>query len=263
MDSIKNKLFDYEVNPPAGSWDKIAAVLDTESLTDRYPAILHEMEVNPAPHNWEKINQALQGETIEKTETVIPKTRRSIPIWRYAAAAAILAAISITLLKWGGSQSKPENLEALKTVEQLPSDLAKNSTPAIVQSPEPVAVNPVPAESEVPKKLIAQNNRTNKTVQPTDNNKQRSISTALYTYEDVVPSVADRYVMLLTPDGNFIRMSKKWSNMICCVSGEEQDEDCKDQLKKWQEKLAQSSMTSGNFMDILDLVSSLNESSEL
>ena len=42
----------------------------------------------------------------------------------------------------------------------------------------------------------------------------------------------------MTPDGNIIRMSKKWSGLVCCVSGEEQDEDCKNQIKKWQKKIA-------------------------
>ena len=77
--------------------------------------------------------------------------------------------------------------------------------------------------------------------------------------------LTDRYIMLMTPDGNIIRMSKKWSDLVCCVSGEEQDADCKDQLKKWQEKMAASSLapSPGNFMDILSLVNSLDENNEL
>ncbi len=35
-------------------------------------------------------------------------------------------------------------------------------------------------------------------------------------------------------------MSKKLGNIVCCVAGEEQDDECKDQLKKWQEKIAAS-----------------------
>ncbi len=82
----------------------------------------------------------------------------------------------------------------------------------------------------------------------------------VYAYNELSPTnIADRYVMLMTPNG-IVRMSKKLGNLVCCVSGQEQDEDCKDQLKKWQEKIACSPVapSPGNFMDILSLVSSLN-----
>jgi len=88
---------------------------------------------------------------------------------------------------------------------------------------------------------------------------------AIYTYNDHVPKIADRYITLLTPDGSFIRMAKRWGNLLCCVAGEEQDADCKNQLKAWQDKLAESSVLSapGNFMDIVTLVNSLNDDTQL
>ena len=91
------------------------------------------------------------------------------------------------------------------------------------------------------------------------------LSQSIYAYADHIPKLSDRYIMLMTPDGNIIRMSKKWSDLLCCVSGEEQDADCKNQLKKWQEKIATSSLapSPGNFMDILGLVNSLNENNGL
>ena len=93
----------------------------------------------------------------------------------------------------------------------------------------------------------------------------RSRDNDIYSDEDSVSAIAGRYIMLMTPEGNIIRMSKKWSDLVCCVSGEEQDEDCKLQIKKWQKKLATSPInpTPGNFMDILELVNSLDEGVEL
>jgi hypothetical protein len=84
---------------------------------------------------------------------------------------------------------------------------------------------------------------------------------AVYAYEDYVPDLADRYVMLMTPEGSIIRMSKKLGDLICCVSGEEQGDGCKDQLKKWQEQMAMSSLapSPANFLDILSLVNSLDD----
>ena len=62
----------------------------------------------------------------------------------------------------------------------------------------------------------------------------------------------------MTPDGGIVRMSKKWGDLVCCVSGQDSDENCKDQIKKWQEKLACAPVANGNFMDILSLVNTLN-----
>ena len=50
-------------------------------------------------------------------------------------------------------------------------------------------------------------------------------------------NLASRYITLMTPEGNIIRMSKKLTDMVCCVSGEDENEECKDQMKKWREKI--------------------------
>ena len=75
--------------------------------------------------------------------------------------------------------------------------------------------------------------------------------------------MAARYAMLMTPDGNFIRISKKLGDLVCCVSGEEQDDECTDQLKKWRKKIANAPVapSPGNFMDILDMLHTLKDGS--
>ena len=81
----------------------------------------------------------------------------------------------------------------------------------------------------------------------------------VFINESNTDDVSDRYIMLMTPDGNFIRMSKKWADLACCVSGEDQDSGCKDQLQRWREKIACAPVapSPGNFMDILNLISIL------
>ena len=73
--------------------------------------------------------------------------------------------------------------------------------------------------------------------------------------------ITNRYILLMTPDGNIIRMSKKLRELVCCVSGEDQDKDCTDQMKKWRENIGNPSSThsSSNFIDVLDLVKSMQE----
>src|SRR5690606_8024204 len=70
--------------------------------------------------------------------------------------------------------------------------------------------------------------------------------------------VSNRYIMLMTPEGNIIRMSRKLGDLVCCVSGEEQDDDCIEQMKKWREQLASPNHghAAGSFMDILGLLKS-------
>ena len=74
-------------------------------------------------------------------------------------------------------------------------------------------------------------------------------------------NLANRYITLMTPEGNIIRMSKKFTDMVCCVSGEDQDEACKDQMKKWREKIICSPAchSAGSFMNMLDLVEALQD----
>ena len=65
----------------------------------------------------------------------------------------------------------------------------------------------------------------------------------------------------MTPEGNIIRISKKLSDIVGCVSGAEQDKECLDQLKIWQQKMAnpKSTHSSANFMEILNLANSLQD----
>jgi hypothetical protein len=73
--------------------------------------------------------------------------------------------------------------------------------------------------------------------------------------------LSSRYITLMSPEGNIIRISKKLTDMACCVSGEDENNECKDQMKKWREKIICSPTchSSGSFMDILGLVDALQD----
>ena len=73
-------------------------------------------------------------------------------------------------------------------------------------------------------------------------------------------NVAARYIAVMTPDCNVVRVSKKLDHLVCCVAGDDPGTVCKDQLQRWREKMACSPIAaSGNFMDIVSLVNSLQE----
>ncbi len=259
MSSLQDKLLNCEVPPPSGVWDKIAAALD-EPVDEKqdYANRLYELEMTPPKASWGKIEAALDAD-VKYTAPV-----RKIPFLRYAAAAVLIGAIAIGVFKWT-SPAKNEGIANNTTVAQKTS-VPVSTTPATAITDGTTKENDSAKEHTQDnyvaldrigkinmKKALAMSHYTGSS----DENTGRPV----YAYEDYVPDLADRYVMLMTPEGSIIRMSKKLGDLICCVSGEEQDNDCKDQLKKWQEKLATSSLapSPGNFLDILSLVNSLND----
>ena len=262
MSGLKHKMMNYEVVPPAEVWDKIASSLDESGLDNAFPAKLHDMQVNPPAAAWINIEAALTG----AEAPVIPLKKSTSPFIRYAAAAILIGIIATAVFKYAGrASSETDNTGIVK---------AKPAEAGIIPSKPAEKNNPATTTEVIPenKSLIAQ------AEQPATVREQRGIHRAaavtnypsseasdyagnpLYAYADYTTTdMADRYIMLMTPEGNIIRMSKKLGNMVCCVSGEEQDADCKSQIKKWQEKLAASPAAPGNFLDIVNLVNSLDD----
>lgn len=280
------KLQNTQVTPPARIWQNIAVTLDESELVNDYSSRLHDIEAIPPAGAWNKIKTTLDTEH----EAAVPERRRLSPLLRYAAAAAIIGAVA-----FGASQlftGKKNETEVVKIAEP-----AKN-----IIAPVPNEINTIPdnnlniaeeardqAALEASKQTYAKldvsvaNRIKKQTVnffsQAVDLTSAFTELTPQDTYremhssETTEPALAhydkkeglnNRYIMLMTPDGNIIRMSKKLGGILCCVSGEEQDEGCKDQLKKWREKIAgSSSSSSGSFLDVLNMVSSLQENHQL
>ena len=273
MSSLRDKIYNYEEIPPAGTWDKIAIDLDEAELVKKFPDRLYNMEATPPVHIWDTVNAALNSQN----EPAIPIFKRIRPFVRYAAAAIFIGAVAFGIIKLTAGSGDTLNITVQSAGTKDSSESGKIEPAVIedIQATAKSAVDEGDAALEQSKKMVARLDRSVKTISTKLNagssqyryadNLDKELTQSIYAYEDHVPNLADRYVMLMTPDGNIIRMSKKWSELLCCVSGEEQDADCKDQLKKWQQKMASSSLapSPGNFMDILGLVNSLNEGSEL
>jgi hypothetical protein len=268
----KNRIYNYEVKPSAKAWEKITSALDDSCLSDQFPALLHDMAVAPPGSAWEKISAQLNEDIPARA------IYRRIPSFvRYAAAAA-----AIVLIAFGGIQFL-KNHNSIKT-ESPPVtkiDTPLNNTDKEIQSlqtEQDILDNLALEES---KKTMAtldvEVNRNRMTayqnyINPIETEMETFAVTPQDTYRDLdyadmmeplqaasySDNMAKRYIMLITPDGNIIRMSKKLGDLVCCVSGEEQDDECKSQLDKWRSKILSAQIhSSGNFMDILNLVNSL------
>jgi hypothetical protein len=272
--ALASRIQKIEVAPPPQAWQQIAATLGETALSSK----LYNIEATPPAQVWNKIKTTLDAEH----EAVIPDRRRLSPLLRYAAAAILIGAIAFGSVKIFTSQksggeivdiTRPAGINTPTPVktEQPTNNNNENLPPAADKTTDLVAV--VETKSSASRSEAASPRRIHPKAAEflTDpvgltkisqrSNPQETYRPLAYTkLEPSYTSIANRYIVLMTPDGNIIRMSKKLGPMLCCVSGEEQDEDCKDKLKKWREKLAASPASgSGSFLDVMTILNSLQE----
>ena len=288
-DTFTTTLQNAVANPPASAWASIAASLEELELSNQYPATLANMEVTPPATAWEKISQSLHTEE----ETVVKEQRKILPVLRYAAAAVFVGFVAFGAVKL--LNNKKENNDLAGTTE-IPGkqnmDGPLNNDPAITTDRATEEI--VQSQDAIDAAALEESKGTFASLDMSDRQKMKKISQDLFLeeaspvasnadiiipetiYQDLnctdvtVPAytantaidIASRYSLLMTADGHIVRVSKKLSGLICCVSGEEQDEDCKNQLNQWKKKIADSPVapSPGNFMDILSLLQTLKDS---
>ena len=266
------QLREMEVTPPVNCWKNILTQLDLEMTADDMAAKLYAAEAAPPAAAWEKIRANLDA------EISIPERRRIAPVVRYAAAAALVGFLAFGAIRlFDRDTIAPDTAAANKKVETTTSvfPVTDNELPV-----NEANVKVIPADDEEARSDAALE-ASKKTFAKLDVPSRKRVAVASqFSFSNFIPSeelsehgssgyeealsaepdFANRYIVLMTPDGHFIRMSKKLSDLVCCVSGEEEDEDCKLQMKKWRKQLAGSGASHpGNFMDILNLVGSLRD----
>ena len=294
----QHKMYDYEVAPPHGVWEKIAAELDESELSQRFPSLLYHSETAPPVQVWQKIASALDEPVLindysaklagievappatawnkiqtSLSEATTAPVRRINPWIKYAA-----AAVFIGFMAWGGlrflGNGKKGNEIANDNTTQPAQDPNTANTSSISFQDNGIAVADMNASLEEARNDAALE-ASKKTYAKLDvGARKNKVQNAAGFYfvptqtrgiefdeiEEPLDNISSRYIVLMTPDGNIVRMSKKLRDLVCCVSGEAVDQDCVDQMKKWREKIASPSTHSpGNFLDILSLVSSLQE----
>lgn len=272
--TVQNKILNYEVAPPAGVWKKIEEALDESELANEFPTTLYGAEVIPPVSAWIKIANSLDADH----ETAIPKHRRIAPLLKYAAAAVVIG-----LLAWGGIQvlnNRSGNKEVAKQeVQQSEKNNPESLTDQNNNTPDEniaSADNNIPSEEARNDAALEASKKTFAKLDMPVKSRIKEIASGYYFASSVgvenIPGIipddeigtddlANRYITLMTPEGNIIRMSKKLTDMACCVSGEDENDGCKDQMKKWREKIICSPTchSTGSFMDMLGLIDALQE----
>lgn len=284
--TLRDILTPHEVTPPPAAWERIAAELDQWSALAPAGRLLQEAEEPPPPAAWLAIREELENQALGRqlsqleitppaeiwssVEQELAPAERKRPLqtwWRYAAAAVVTG-----LLVWTGfrlfseNKEQPGSITATQTIKdtgsvQLTDQQARENLAAIIRSTRPPADAPEEVRSA---KALEASKKTVARIEPAQ--LQRKLkNTAAFRFELPAPppviDTRERYVVLLTPQGNMIRMSKKLKDMLCCLAGQDGDPACQEQVRKWQDKLinAPGSHAPGNFADLLDMLNALDE----
>lgn len=268
-----NTLRELSVSVPAHCWEEINYQLDETALHGKVAEKLYAAEVYPPVTAWQAI-----GKSLDHAKEAAPAiTRQRSPFWKYAAAALLIGFMGYAawqLFPSGKQQEDDPTARSLIHEMEATSHTQAGIDAALLHEETP------PADNTSEERNDAALEASKQSFARLDLNPTQKASLAAFSYQDYmnpdeltehghlgfaeaiapVNSKDDRYIVLMTPDGHFIRMSKKLSNLVCCVAGEEADKNCETQLEKWRKQIACSDASHpGNFMDILSLVNALQE----
>lgn len=225
--TIAAKLNNITATPPPKVWNNIYKALDEQAALDTLQKKLINLQATPPAAAWSNIEKTLAGK-VQKAAPVIPFSR-NYGWLKYVAAACFVAVIGITAL-FIFKEDAPNGAHTAQTTNvNTKTPLVQNNKFATPQTPSAEQQSLAGIRTKLGNAYTASNER-NKELQ-------------------------NRYILLMTQDGNIVRMSKKVSNMADCIAGE--DHSCDDQISKWQKEMATSTSTSApaNFLDILDMTS--------
>lgn len=251
---FQHKLFNYEVPPPEGAWNKIAASLDGNvSLT--LAEKLYQYEEEPSSLVWQNISSQLDNSASKQAKVVPFYVRYRRPL-KYSSAVAIfifLAMItSLFISKKTESEVSPQGISN----STLQNDTSKLS-PDVSRENNSVARL---SEKNKPEHLIARSKVSRIRQEEYQSSSASSFESFLPQQaeknEIVSSSISsDKYMMYSDGDGNVVRLPKKIFNAFACPT---EDIMCKQKLQQLKEKFAASAMTA-DFTGVLQILKSLQE----
>ncbi len=272
-DSFPNTLKNIEVAPPQNAWASIAASLNaSETSSSPYAEKLKNAEVAAPSQIWDKIKDAL-----EVGDKAVPaKTLPFISVLKYAAAAILVGALVFTGIRMMNNEKGNKDSLAIRKIDTSvatntiaatsPSNENKNETASNTNEENTVSV----AEEKRNEEALEASKHTYAKFETPSLNRLKEIASAYHftssvdasNYPDAIESAQNinRYITVMSPDCSPVRMSKKFEDISCCISGESVDKNCILQVDKWRKQAAAASaMRPANFMGIMDMIDALDK----
>ncbi|TXH22380.1 MAG: hypothetical protein E6Q95_02330 [Chitinophagaceae bacterium] len=249
LDHTTSSLQNIEVTPPAHLWDQIQQKLDQSDEYIKVAATLQHIEIAPPAQVWNQIQATLDETKENKKESgakIISINSAPNNNWKkYIAIAASIAFIAFLGIRL--SDFDNENTNSLASTEIKSNTTESTDTKNTSTQQESIA-------------NVLENNTPafNPSISPNDKdltknkNTASDISTAKNNEEKPITSRKNDYLVLMTNDGEIVRLSKKAGNMARCISGEHADGECNEKLKEIQKEVSSKTILSGP-LDILSL----------
>jgi hypothetical protein len=227
-EQLAEKLYNTEVTPPPMVWDSITKELDDQKALDIIEKKLSNIQITPPNAAWVNIIKELEGKKREPA-LVVPMNHGWL---KYAAAACFIAIVSISAFFILTDSNSNTSYTADNNIKSNATPNVKNALQAGTQQ-----ANAGSSQQQALKGI------------------RTKLGNAYSASNERNSDLQNRYIILMTQDGNIVRMSKKVSTMADCIAGE--DHSCDDQISKWQKEMASSNAASSpdNFLDILDMAS--------
>lgn len=248
---VSQKLHDLQVTPPAIAWNKISEELDDQQSFDIIARKLTAVSVDPPEGIWHKIEANLEDAapvSRRKEARVIPLGRR---IRKYATAAAVLGVIAVSVILMVQRSSRDAQQMQARIDETKPAEVIASTTPAGEVKQNNIIKNNALAKADedplTPSTLAA--------ITPAVDVVTTSNGNAYTTTVEKNHEVDGRYIVLMTEEGNVVRMSKKVSSMADCIAGEDHSSECNNKIEAWQKEVATMPVLASpdNILGLLEL----------
>jgi len=280
---IRNKMYNFEIDPPADSWNLIAAALDTIEADKRVSEKMSGLLVPPPAETWENIRQQLESPFIEPIQKVRYFTFRRL------AAAAIFIGLIVTAVVYlnrdnpsavAGGYTYPDQDVASSTVnppasgnssgdsqETVPAGNQEINTAKTANAIMALNRTNSPAQGKKPgissdAQELTASSRSIPEQKPHNDNLDHSGYGILNN--TIAAGTDDRYYNLLDENGNMIRVSKKLSSLDCIIknglvvpldnASAVSSEECADKVKEWY-KIMSSAPAITSPLDLLNVIS--------
>lgn len=272
-DTFPNTLKNIEVAPPQNAWASIAASLNaSDESSSPYVEKLKNAEATVPSQIWDNIIHALEvGDKATPT-----RTRSLTSILKYAAAAVVVGALVFAGIKMMNNDNGNNHTLAIsKNDSPITTKVATNSTPTNENKNDVVGntneENSVStAEEKRNDEALEASKHTYAKLETPSLNRLKAIASAYHftssvdasNYPDAIESAqnTNRYITVMSPDCSPVRMSKKFEDISCCISGESVDKNCILQVDKWRKQAAAAAaMRPANFMGIMDMIDALDK----